>query len=102
MRRPTEISGKYEKQFWNDYAPELIRLGILNNVTRSAFITLCDVWERLQTVTEDTWRCKYLDHYERLAKSFGIIPHATRVTAAMRSEDNEPSKEDTNLDDLIA
>lgn len=66
--------------------------GVLNATTRPGYIMLCQIFEHASNATDDTTRLRYIAEFYRYAKAFGIIPHAARVTQAIRQAEDDTSE----------
>lgn len=92
IKRPSYLTGKLEKDFWNRHAKQLEADGILTVHDIDSFAMLCKVWQRLQSVKDDDPKANLnfnalLKCYMSAAKAFGLLPRE-RTKAGMGKKDS--------------
>ena len=82
MRRPAHLSDPIARQFWEWHADDLIGSGVLTSRTLTAFTMLAQTYSDYRNAEEDGMRLKWHQEFQKLAKSFGLVPHAAQTREA--------------------
>jgi phage terminase small subunit len=82
MRRPAHLTDPIARQFWEAHVQDLEKSGVLNPRTFTAFTMLSQTYADYRNSEDDHWRLKFLQEFTKLAKSFGLIPHAAQTREA--------------------
>lgn len=98
MKCPSYL-GDHAKAFYRDHSTLLREMGVLNPLTQTMFLTLCETFQDYKNAEEDTLKLKFLDRLTALSAKFGLVPHAAQTREAIaKQEDNAPD----DLDKLIS